>query len=84
MSESGRGAFRAEYVKGADMTGAEANDPGQGEEIPPCACRWVIVVVVAPALWIGIGSLRATALARDYFAQAPPTRVVAVCPKNRP
>jgi hypothetical protein len=30
----------------------------------------VIVVVVTSALWLGIGSLRAPALAGDYFAQA--------------
>jgi hypothetical protein len=36
----------------------------------PARVARVIVVVVAPALWLGIGSLRATALADDYFAQA--------------
>jgi len=36
----------------------------------PASVARVIVVVVAPALWLGIGSLRTTALAGDCFAQA--------------
>jgi len=36
----------------------------------PARLAGVVVLVVVLASWLGLGSLRATAIARDYFAQA--------------
>lgn len=52
------------------MTGAGAVIQPKVGRKTPARVAWVVVIVAVLATWLGLGTLRAAAIARDYFAGA--------------